>query len=101
MKILAIEKDVRPIPPEKRYAVLKDEARAVWDLVERSIIREIYFRKDHSQAIMMLECTDESEARKILGTLPLVQERYIRFDLYPLTPYPGFARLFDTNGDGG
>jgi len=95
MKILAIENERAIIPAEDRSTLLKEEARAVWELHQRSIIREIYFHKDRSQAIMILECSDESEARKILGMLPLVQKRYIQFELYPLVPYPGFDRLFE------
>lgn len=95
MKILAIENERSPIPATERDALLKNEARAVWELCQRSIIREIYFHKERSQAIMILECQDESEAREILGTLPLVRAEYIGFDLYPLIAYPGFARLFE------
>jgi hypothetical protein len=29
-----------------------------------------------------------------LGTLPLVKAGLISFELMPLVPYPGFARLF-------
>ncbi len=35
-----------------------------------------------------------SEARAALATLPLVREGLIDFELVPLAPYPGFARLF-------
>ena len=35
----------------------------------------------------------------ILATLPLVQEGLITFELIPLAPYPGFARLFEQDRD--
>jgi hypothetical protein len=44
--------------------------------------------------VLVLECAGVSEAREVLATLPLVKEGLITFDLIPLVPYPGFARLF-------
>jgi hypothetical protein len=41
-----------------------------------------------------IECTDIAAARAVLGSLPLVAADLIDFDLIPLAPYPGFARLF-------
>jgi hypothetical protein len=42
----------------------------------------------------MLECADAAEAQRVLGTLPLVRAGLIAFDVLPLKPYPGLARLF-------
>jgi hypothetical protein len=42
-----------------------------------------------------LECRDATEANDILDSLPLVKAGLIAFDLIPLVPYPGFARLFE------
>ena len=42
----------------------------------------------------MMECDSVEEAKKALGTLPLVKAGLISFELTPLVPYPGFARLF-------
>jgi hypothetical protein len=58
------------------------------------VIRELYFRRDQSTAVLVLECADVEAAREALATLPLVEAGLIRFDLLPLAPYPGFARLF-------
>ena len=96
MKILALEKDIQPIPDGLRESILKDEAQAVWQLQQRGVIRELYFHRDRPQAILMLESTDLEDARTILGSLPLVKGNYTAFELLPLAPYPGFARLFDT-----
>ena len=97
MKILAIEHD----PPDVRddqftTKLLHAEARRAWELQQAGIIRELYFRADRSEAILMLECADEAEARSILATLPLVRAQLIGFELIPLIAYPGFARLFAT-----
>lgn len=45
-------------------------------------------------AVLMLECADVGQANKALNMLPLVEQGLIAFDIIPLAPYPGFARLF-------
>ena len=95
MKILALEVELEGVSPGRFEPHLKAEARRAWELYQSGVIREIYFRADRSEAIPMLECRDIQEAGQVLATLPLVQERLIHFDVIPLVPYPGFARLFN------
>jgi muconolactone delta-isomerase len=73
---------------------LKDEARRVWELQQSGAFREIYFNADQHTAVLMLECSDMDAARQLLATLPLVQAGLITFDVIPLVPYDGYARLF-------
>jgi muconolactone delta-isomerase len=94
MKILAIEKEVPGIADDAFKPLLEVEARRAWELHQQGAIRELYFRKDRDEAVLVLECADIGEADKILQTLPLVKNRLIQFDLVPLKPYPGFERLF-------
>lgn len=94
MKILAIERELPGATAERFAPVLKAEAARAWELTQAGIFRELYFCQERSIAVIMLECGDRDEAERVLGTLPLVRERLITFDLYPLAAYPGFARLF-------
>ena len=94
MKILAMEIEVEGVKLEQFQAHLKEEARRVWKLYQSGVIRELYFRADRSEAVLMLECADLGEARQALRSLPLVKAGLITFDIIPLVPYPGFARLF-------
>jgi len=94
MKILAMEIETENVVPGQFAPHSKAEAKRVWELYQSGIIRELYFRGDHSEAVLVLECADADEAREILGSLPLVEAGLIRFDVIPLIPYPGFARLF-------
>jgi len=94
MKILALEIEVDRVKPEQFQPYLKAEAQSVWELYQSGLIRELYFRADRSAAVLMLECVDVNEAEQALRSLPLVQAGLITFDLIPLVPYPGFARLF-------
>jgi muconolactone delta-isomerase len=94
MKILAMEVEVKGVKPEQFQPYLKEEAQYVWELYQSGVIRELYFRGDRSEAVLMLECADANEAQQILAFLPLVKAGLITFDVVPLVPYPGFARLF-------
>jgi hypothetical protein len=94
MKILAIEKETPGVTAEEFEPHLKAEAAKVWELHQAGVFRELYFRQDRPEAVLVLECTSVEQANEVLNTLPLVKEGLITFDTIPLVPYPGFARLF-------
>ena len=96
MKILAIEKDSGYTADDLYEPHLKAEATRVWELYHAGTIRELYFRADREEAILVLECADEREATQALNTLPLVKAGLIGFDVIPLVAYPGFERLFES-----
>ena len=94
MKILAIEKEASGVAGEDFQPHLKAEAARAWELYRAGVFREMYFREDRPEAVLMLECADIEEAEQVLRTLPLIKAGLITFELIPLAPYPGFARLF-------
>ncbi len=94
MKILAIEKEMPGVTGEQLGPHLRAEAARAWELYLAGAFRELYLDRDRHVAVLMLECADLEAARLLLGTLPLVREGLITFDLFALAPYPGFARLF-------
>jgi hypothetical protein len=94
VKILAMEREVPGVGSEQFALHSRSEAAKVWELYQAGVIRELYFRQDRSEAVLVLECTDAEEARQALDQLPLVRENLITFDIIPLVPYPGLARLF-------
>ena len=94
MKILALEKENPNASPAQFAPNLKAEAARVWELYKSGKLREIYFRGDRSDAVLVLECTDAEEADQLLNSLPLVQAGLSEFEVIPLVPYPGFERLF-------
>lgn len=95
MKIIALETGL-PDVSENAFTeeLLRKEARKAWELYQSGIIREIYFRADKEAAVIILECKDANEAESIISSLPLVQQKLIKFEIIPLAPYPGFERLF-------
>ena len=94
MKILALEQE-NPNAKTANFAPHLDaEARHAWDLTQQGIIREMYFRADRPEAVLMLECETMEAAEEVLASMPLVQAGLISFECIPLKAYPGFARLF-------
>ncbi len=75
-------------------SLLEQEARRAWELCQSGIFREMYFMRDRPLAVIILEEDSIEAAKKALDSLPLVREKVIDFDIMPLVPYPGFARLF-------
>jgi len=95
MKILAIEKEIEGTNWEHAKETLKAEAEAVYELIKKNIIREIYFDDLHN-AVMILECKDKQEAKEILGRLPIVKQGLSLFKVSALQPYSGLERLFES-----
>ena len=95
MKILALEHELPDASTEKFQQYAKEEALRAWELHLAGIIRELYFRADRNEAVLVLECRSVNEAREILSTLPLVQKGLIVFEAIPLKAYPGFEKLFE------
>ena len=98
MKILAIEKELPGAAPGSFKPHLKAEAAKVLDLYHSGVIREFYFDENRHRAVLILECANAAEARAILASLPLVRERLIDFEIFPLSPYTGLSRLFEDEG---
>ena len=94
MKILALEHEFPTAVTESYLRYAKEEARKAWELHQAGTVRELYFRADRSEAVLVLECASVEEARMILAELPFVREGLIAFEMIPLRAYPGFERLF-------
>ena len=96
MKVLVIEREVTGVSAADFTPQLKKaEAAHAWELYQSGAIRELYFRQDQSNAVLVLECQDGRAARQILEGMPLVEAGLISFEIIPLVAYPGFERLFE------
>lgn len=94
MKILALEHELPGATAEDFQQYARAEAARAWELHQQGIIRELYFRADRDEAVLVLECEDVTAAQRVVDSLPLVEQGLITFELIPLAAYPGFARLF-------
>jgi hypothetical protein len=95
VKILALEKEIPGAPAQAFKPLLRAEAARAWELYQAGVLRELYFDRDRRTAVLVLECAGTAEAKAALETLPLVAAGLINFEVIPLIPYPGFARLFE------
>jgi len=95
MKILAMDELLPGVGMEDIKPHLRDEARHAWRLYEQGVFRELYFRGDRPGAVVILECLDVNEARKIMDELPLVKNKLIEFKFIPLGHFAPFASLFE------
>jgi hypothetical protein len=94
MKILALEKELPNVRQSdfKKYA--REEAKTLWSLYKKGIVREFHFRKNENLAVLIIEANGVKSAKKTLTRLPFISKKLIDFELIPLKPYPGFERLF-------
>ena len=97
MKMIDLERDRAGTRSEDFTPYLIAEAKKVWELYKDGAIREMYFRQDQKNAVLILEAESVEHAQRILAQLPLVRQNLVSFDIIPLAPYPGFERLFDEN----
>jgi len=98
MKILAIEKEIEGAIWEHIEKLLEQEAQHVFQLYLSDCLREIYFTEDKN-AVLILETEDRETAEILLNDLPLVKSNKIRFEIYELKPYIGFARILKSPAD--
>ena len=95
MMILALEREIPGLTAEDFAPHLKAEATRAWELHQSGVIRQLHFNAEDHTAVLILECASAAEASAVLNTLPLVKAGLITFEVIPLVPYPGFARLFE------
>ena len=94
MKFLAIEKELKLIDGNNKSVILAEEARAVFELYKKGIIREIYFNENNC-AVIILECESLEDSKEFLNLLPLVTKQYISFEIMKLNPYTGLESLME------
>jgi len=98
MKIIAFDKfKISLEESHKVQLLLKDESKHAWELYKKGTFRELYFRTDHPEAVVILECENVDEAKKIMSELPLVKAGYIDFEYIPVGPFIPFENLFGSS----
>lgn len=95
MKILAIDRILPSASEENIRGVVIREALHVWMLYTKDIVREVYFRKDRPGTVLVMECADAAEAKRLLQTFPLVKAGVIDFDVIPIGHFVPFGTLID------
>ncbi len=95
MKILVMPKPIEGVSREEMLQHATAEIQAVWELYAQGICREFYTRaNDPGRVVLMFESASVEAAKEALATLPFAQLHLIDFDVIPLAPFTGLARLF-------
>ena len=95
MKILVLPKPIEGIAREELLQHAAEEIQAVWELYAQGICREFYTRANEpGRVVLMFESASVEAAKEALATLPFAQLHLIDFDVIPLAPFTGLARLF-------
>ena len=95
MKMLVLPKPIEGVSREELLQHAVEEIQAVWELYAQGICREFYTRANEpGRVVLMFESASVEEAREALATLPFAQLHLIDFDVIPLAPFTGLARLF-------
>lgn len=95
VQVLALERSVPGVVDDAfTPALLRAEAEHLWTLHQTGVVRQMFFRADRHEAVLLLEVAGPEAASAALGELPLVRCGLIDFEIVPLRAYPGFARLF-------
>jgi muconolactone delta-isomerase len=95
MRVLALEKDLPAARPDDLEALLRAEAKAARELVQRGVIRGMYFRELQTRPVLLMEAKSPADAETLLAQLPPVRAGLTEFEVMRLRPYPGFDRLFE------
>ncbi|MDY0093643.1 MAG: hypothetical protein RBT80_13170 [Candidatus Vecturithrix sp.] len=74
--------------------LLMDEAKHVWSLYKKGIIRNIWF-SENKDALLMIESENREQVKTILDDFPLVKANLIEYKITLLLPYTGFERLLN------
>ena len=95
MKILVMPKPIEGVSREELLQHAAEEIQAVWQLYTQGICREFYTRANEpGRVVMMFESETVEATNKALATLPFARLYLIDFDVIPLAPFTGLARLF-------
>ena len=91
---LVITHDKPNVNWKEQEQILKQEAKVLWNLQKKGVIRSIWFTKKTREAILIIEAEDSIRTKKIVDTFPLVEKGLISYDIVELVAYDGFERLF-------
>ncbi|MDB5072524.1 MAG: hypothetical protein JWM87_3635 [Candidatus Eremiobacteraeota bacterium] len=71
---------------------LEAEAERARELYADGVFREVWSRKDHPGAVLLIEAASLDDAQAALESLPLRQRGMLFVDaVVPLSPYRGFG----------
>ena len=95
MQYLVTTSDKGDIDWKEKGPILKKEAKYIWELASKGVVRNIWFTEKTKDAILIFEAESERAVREAMDSAPLVAEGLLVYEVVGLRPYDGFERLFD------
>ena len=78
---LVITHDKPDVNWKEQEQIFKQEAKVLWNLQKKGVIRSIWFTKNTREAILIIEAEDTIRTKEIVDTFPLVEEGLISLKL--------------------
>ena len=94
MQYLVTTRDNGEVNWSDHTGILRSEAERVMALFCKGVIRNIWFT-EKKDAVLILECDCIGDVDLLMGTLPLVSQALITYEITSLLPYTGFERLIN------
>lgn len=94
MKFLAMSRRVDGATQDQVAEQATPEALAAFRLMRQGVFEQLYFSPDWKGAVLVVQADSREDAQAALASLPMVRERIIAFDVWQLTPYDHYSRLF-------
>lgn len=94
MKFLAMSRRCPGVTDAMVAAHGAAEALRAFKLMRAGIFDQMYYSTDWKGAVLILHAESREAAEEILRSLPMVAHGAITFDVYRLTNYDHFSRLF-------
>ena len=91
---LVITHDKPDVNWKEQEQILKQEAKVLWNLQKKGVIRSIWFTKNTREAILIIEAEDTIRTKEIVDKFHLVENGLISYDIVELIAYDGYERLF-------
>lgn len=94
MKFLAMSRRVAGVTNEQVAVHAAPEALAAFRLMRNGMFEQLYYSPDWKGAVLVVQADSREQAQAALASLPMARESVIEFDLWQLTPYDHYSRLF-------
>jgi hypothetical protein len=94
MKFLAMSRRCPGVGDQQVAALGAAEALQAFKLMSGNVFEQMYFSTDWKGVVLVMQADSRAAAEDILRTLPMVAQGLITFDVYGLTNYDHFSRLF-------
>jgi hypothetical protein len=93
VKVLAIGSIVKPLTPEQRQQIMRQEVPATLKLYLDGKIEQYWYRQDAPGVIFLMSVDSVDDAKATVHSLPLTADGFAEFELIPVGPLAPLGML--------